>query len=186
MGSWYSKGASFTSSGSGVSDTMDSTLFVTFYSESGYVGIDQNFSYTSPTLNNFRGVSTVGPGDPGYKYNCLAYAIDIYYDWEWGSLWNGNPEQSQLDTYMADTTRDGTAYPTADFLSVNAKVVYYSDEDWGDGNDGHFAKVKSWDAQGIPTTVYSKWGSLELIYSSGFNPFTVAGGSYGAAKRFYR
>ena len=77
--------------------------------------------------------------------------------------------------------------PGNTFVSSNLNfcdIIYYSNCNWGYGNDGHFAKVLAWDVTGNPTIIQSKWGAAELIRSTGYNPFT--GNIYGSAKKYYK
>lgn len=67
----------------------------------------------------------------------------------------------------------------------NCNVIYYSDYDWGKGSDGHFSKVVAWNSNGMPTAIVSKWGNMELIKSTNYDPFKSTG-SYGAAKAYYK
>ncbi len=118
-----------------------------------YTGIDNTWgsSYVSPTNNRFRGIGTGHANLFGSfgTYNCLAYAVGITNNWQWGS-WSGGPTLKDLKDYMSSK---GYTYTTN---SSNARVVYY------DG--GHFAKISS-------GTITSKWGGTEVVYSSQIDAF---------------
>jgi len=63
-------------------------------------------------------------------------------NWEWP--WSGNPTMLQLDDYMAKSgfysSRSGDTF-ISQTGRQNCDVIYDSDNAWGSGDDGHFAKV---------------------------------------------
>lgn len=190
-GNWHTPESEFETISSQYSDTHPSYVFLAAAQKSFYTGIDTTFYYNSHSSNSFRGYSTPELEDGVTSYNCLAYAIGINSEpvWEWynSNGYGRNPSKTELDDYMLDQTRAGTHFTTPSSDKKDAKVIYYSDQDWGSEiNDGHFGKVITWDSNGNPTSIYSKWGYIELIYSSSYNPFTTSNGLYGAAKRYYK
>ncbi|MDD4562234.1 MAG: hypothetical protein PHW39_04060 [Syntrophomonadaceae bacterium] len=137
-----------------------------------YRGVDTGFTYNSETSHDFINVATgthaVAHGTPN-TYNCLAYSVGITDHWEWP--WPGTPSYADLQTYMSNH-----GFPTSsNSLMPWAKVIYY--------NGNHFAKVTSWDSSGIPLTIRSKWGTMELINSDSYNPFTSV---YGQATYYFK
>ena len=185
FGSWMTRGFYVTVT-KGLSSVGKSTGgYITKNTRSYYSNIDSTFVYQSPTSNSFVGVGTPLSNSASSTYNCLSYAVGVYTSWEWP--WDGNPTQSELDAYMtktgAYTNRSGQAFVNCSIYYCD--VIYYTDEQtWGEGIDGHFAKVVAWDASGIPTVICSKWGPGELIQSTDYNLF--GGNTYGHPKRYYK
>lgn len=124
-----------------------------------------NFWYSNEADNYFYGAATNSPvGSYWGTYNCLSYAIDVYDRWI-------NPPTyiSDVDSFMLGSGiyagRIGTKYTQSSTSPMQGtKAIYYE----GD----HFAKVYTWDSNGYPNGIISKWGSLELIRSGKIDPFT--------------
>lgn len=140
----------------------------------GYQSTDPAFSYTNENNNNFLGTATGHPYYDGvsiyWTYNCMAYALyQVSGGWLWP--WAGNPSEPQLTSTMSSYGYQKLSSP------AYAQVIYYA--------NGHFSRVFSWNATThYPEIIYSKWGGLELIKSSSYNPFTS--GSYGNALYYYK
>ncbi len=180
-GSWESPGSNYGAMNSEYYDSWPTSIFICMGSRSDYSDIDSTFYYTSTTANSLKGVSTDGNFN---SYNCLAYAVDVNNQWLWP--WGWNPTESQLDDYMSKSypysTRPGSSY-TRTTENNYPDVIYYSEYSWGSGEDGHFGIVSSWDANGYPKSIFSKWGAWELIYSSDSDPFISF---YGGPKAYYK
>lgn len=129
---------------------------------STYTNVDNQFSYQSPTVNDFDLPNTG-------KYNCAAYAVDVYDQW-----FNAGNTLSDAVAFMTKQSgsswanRSGTTY-TQQSSSAWCKVIYY--------NGVHFAKVTGWDAYGNVVYITSKWGNAEVIDSDGANAFESTYGS---------
>lgn len=131
------------------------------------------------------GLATPLSSSSSKTYNCLAYAIDVYDSWQWP--WSGTPTHTQLVTFMLGTDNGsgtatartfGTTYDSysTSWVAYETKAIYY------DGN--HFAKVISYNSDGSPRRIVSKWGALELIRSDSYDPFTSS--SYGDPTYFFQ
>lgn len=183
---WRTRGFCVEATKDGSTAYCNASGYIAAYPLTGCRGIDSTFEYTTPTSNSFQGVGTPNPSVDSLTYNCLAYAVMDDMSWHWP--WNGNPTKAQLDAYMEKSgsyaNRSGVSLTPVSSIK-GCDVIYYSDENWGTGTDGHFAKVVAWDASGYPTMVISKWGMCELIESSSADPFS-SGSVYGSAKRFYQ
>ena len=161
---------------SGETATKITGAYIAAKSRSFYTSIDSTFYYTNNESNSIWGVGTP-------EYNCLSFVIGLNNVWTWP--WSQNPTQTQLYNFM---TKEGAYRPIQEMIlsyssAQNFDVIYYSDNIWGVGNDGHFAKVCAWDSNGNPTRIISKWGSLELIYSQDDDPFI---GTYGSPKAYFK
>jgi hypothetical protein len=184
---WQTRGFCIEASKGGTTVTDDASGYITAMLRSKYSSNDSTFSYTNTTSNSFYGVATPKQGTDSLTYNCLAYAVSVNTSWLWP--WSGNPTESQLDAYMSKSSpyssREGNklTYSTS---RNGCDVIYYSDNNWGVGNDGHFARVIAWSSTGNPTRISSKWGFAELIESSSYDPFNGGSGNYGSAKRYYK
>jgi len=170
--------------------TKEIVGYVTRTNLSGYRSYDYNFYYYSEYTNPFRalatGYSAVSHGN-GLTYNCLAYVVDIYHMWQWPLDW-GNPKTISLDKmlkYMNGTESgnldgnrrtQGTFYynGSTSWVPFMTKVIYY--------DNGHFAKVISYNSDGSPGRVMSKFGHWELIESPYYNSFTS---EYGNPKYYF-
>jgi hypothetical protein len=173
----------------GYSATAQTLGYVTAVDINTYRAMTPNdtFYYNNELDHDFYAVAT-GYSTPSSEingtYNCLGYAIDTcdYWQWPWGGSlpsytdvinfmngWDSGPSNNHgIRTW-------GTIYNNYSFTdSRNAKAIYYS--------NGHFAKVSTWDSNGYPTSIMSKWGYAELIKSNGYNPF---GSEYGNAVIFF-
>ena len=180
---WRTRGFCVEATKEGTTVYHNASGYIAAYSFADYRSIDSTFEYMNSTSNSFRGVGTPNPSVDSLTYNCLAYAVMDDMSWHWP--WNGNPTKAQLDAYMEKSGewsgRSGVRLTPVSSIK-GCDVIYYSDEAWGNGNDGHFARVMAWDDEGYPTVIMSKWGMCELIESTSAEPFS---GVYGSAKRFY-
>ena len=72
----------------------------------------------------------------------------------------------------------GTTYSSysTSWVANETKVIYY--------NGDHFAKVISYNLDGSPKRIISKWGEAELIMSESYDPFTSY--TYGSATYFFQ
>lgn len=185
-GSWQTRGFYVQATKNGITVDKKASGYITAWPQSNYYNIDSTFWYSSSTQNPFLGVGTPAPEVSSLTYNCLSYAVSIDNSWQWP--WNCNPTVSELDAYMSKSgnysSRDGYAFTASSFNGCD--VIYYSDENWGTGDDGHFARVMAWDASGNPTIITSKWGPGEVIQSNSYCPFNSSTSSYGAPKRYYK
>ncbi|XID91657.1 hypothetical protein ACF3MZ_24630 [Paenibacillaceae bacterium WGS1546] len=105
--------------------------------------------------------------------HCLAYALGLTTTWLWPWKNSSNveiyPTVSQVDTYMESIGYTKTS-------SSDAKVIAY-----GSTNSVvHFAKKSG------SSTSIAKWGSLEVMSSSGLSPYNAAPGGYGPAVAYYK
>ncbi len=177
-GNWVSHGRLFSATASGNTDTYPSSIFICIESNDYYSNSDSTFTYSSPSNNSFRGVGTA-------VYNCAAYAVDVTTEAFYFGI---NPTEAELYDFMTKTgaysNRAGTQYTEPCNANEHPSVIYYSDSSWGQGRDGHFGKVQSWDANGYATSIISKWGEVELLYSSSADPFI--GVCYGGPKAYYK
>jgi|LSQX01.1.fsa_nt_gb hypothetical protein len=142
-------------------------------SDSSYYTQDSPyFYYYSATNNSFRGMATSGTTYNQYTYNCLAYALGY------------------LQGFMT-----GYGYTTQDIINYIVDQGYTQCQSWQTpqiivyqrtSNPGywtHVAKVNSW-SSGTPTSIISKWGIDELIYSQSINAFTQT--TYGSPYLFFK
>ncbi len=166
--------------------TISRAGYVTGYPLSGYLYIDPSFSYTDEYTNYFLAIGTPPSNSNQRKYNCLSYVIDVYdtWTWPWGQ---NNPSQTQVVNFMLGydngqengTPRTiGTIYDSfaGRWVAYETKVIYYE--------GGHFAKVVSYNSDGSPKRIASKWGSLELILSTDYDPFSEA--TYGSPIYYFQ
>lgn len=186
-GTWESRRFYVEATKSGTTVSTSASGYITAGQLSDYTTVDSTFYYNGLLDNSFTSVGTPNPSIDSLTYNCLAYAVGINTNWEWP--WSSNPTMQQLDDYMAKSgsyaSRSGDKF-IAQTSRQNCDVIYYSDNAWGSGSDGHFAKVIAWDSSGYPTMISSKWGQMELIESTSYNPFTGSSSPYGTAKRYYK
>ncbi|HEX3043868.1 MAG TPA: LamG-like jellyroll fold domain-containing protein [Bacillota bacterium] len=170
-GNWYMPSLEFRASNNYGSARNALHGYVLLDRLGSYQAIDSTFIYWDEGVNSFRDVGT-GSGAHGQTgvYNCLAYAVGNTKNWEWP--WGaGTPNYTQLSTYMKDH-----GYPTASTSVMPfTRVIYYS------GN--HFTRVLTWDANGNPLKVISKWGGLEVIESGNYDPFKSV---YGKATYYFK
>lgn len=189
---YYTRPGNFkvSASNSAGTGTREIPGYVTRTNLSNYKNYESYFSYSSEYANQFRAVGTGYSAEYHgtlYTYNCLAYAVDIYYSWQWPVDWGSfnSISLNKMLKYMngtesgsADGTRrtSGTFYynGSTSWTPFKTKVIYY--------DNGHFAKVISYNSDGSPRRIMSKWGHWELIESYSYNPFTS---TYGSPKYYF-
>lgn len=145
--------------------------------QSTYSSVDTTFFYYNEYVNSFWGCFT---GHPLYQsvptnmtYNCMAYALGrLSGGWLWP--WGGTPTYVQVCSVLQGAPYYYTQCSSTPFSG--AQVIYYA--------GGHFSKVTTWDVNGLPSMIRSKWGGMELLVSQNANPFTSY--PYGSAIGYFK
>lgn len=114
-------------------------------------------------------------GDATANYNCLAYALETPTSWIWP--WGySNPSSSTVDSYLSSK---GYNYnqPMSSSNVANYEIISYGTS----SSINHFARVAS-GGIGASNDTIAKWGTIELLKHSGWDPYK-SNGEYGNAHK---
>ncbi len=139
-------------------------LLLLFASVSSAYALYYSASYYDARAYNWEEV-----GSYSSTYNCLAYSLGYTDRWVWP--WDdSNPDNSEVNTYMSNLgySNVGYGYPIS-----NAKIISYGTS----SSIVHFGKAFTGCSR-------AKWGQLELMRHTDYNPYKSSPG-YGSAVTTY-
>lgn len=153
-------------------DVLSRRNMVTAFSKSFYEERDTSFYYNDPFDNSFSMPYS-------NSYNCASYVVGIY-----NKRFPYVNSLASADDFMGKTGkysgRSGKVFKRQSSYKW-ADIIYYYDKD--QPTTWHFAKVTSYEPDGTPAYISSKWGDLEVIISKGIDPF---GSQYAPSYAYYR